>query len=104
MQTGNHLVCSRQYPRTACVLCAVQWVWSPSDNVPNREEAARRTPLRESRSVKGQGRAIGREYSKNRTRRQASYRPTGIKRSMMCFLVFAHMERLQVSNVPVRNP
>jgi hypothetical protein len=56
MQTGNHLVCSRQYPRTACVLCAVQWVWSPSDNVPNREEAARRTPLRESRSVKGQGR------------------------------------------------
>ena len=22
----------------------------------------------------------------------------------MCFLVFAHMERLQVSNVPVRDP
>jgi len=23
---------------------------------------------------------------------------------MMCFLVFAHMERLQVSNVPARDP
>ncbi len=36
--------------------------------------------------------------------RQASDRPTGIDRWMMCFPVLAHMERLQISNVAVRDP
>ena len=50
---GYHPACACRYPKEARYRCADDGVRSPPDNVPNWEETARQTPLREIHLVKG---------------------------------------------------
>jgi hypothetical protein len=48
-----NLICSYQYPRMTCYLCADEGVWSSSDNVPNWVETVKWRPVPEPHGTKG---------------------------------------------------
>jgi len=100
----HHPACSCRYPREACCRCADDGVRSPPDNVPNWEEN-REVDFPSGNPPRLRARMGQYGESRQRTLRVViEHRPTGFNRSKRASQCLHELERLQVNNVPARNP
>ncbi len=100
----NHQVDPHLYPTRACWLRAVQLVRSLADNVPNWvHDWPQENPSGSSIRLRARVGQYGEISQRTAHASSIAARPTGVNRSEACFLVFACVARLQVSQVPARD-